>query len=306
MRSGGGRGARRWAAAPAWALLGALVSCGGLEEPRQQTEILWDTWGVPHIYAPDGARLHRAFGWAQMESHGDLVLRLYGQARGRAAEYWGPTYAEGDRFLRTMGVPGRAPQWYAAQEAEERAHLDAFAAGMNAYAEAHRERLSDEMEVVLPVTGVDVLSHVQRVFHLTFIAGDGVTALKQWMAASPGPPAPPAARGSNAWALGPRKATGEHAMLLANPHLPWSGMSLFYEAQVACPGVNASGATLVGMPVLAIAFTDYLGWTHTVNTFDGVDLYELTTSDSGYAWDGGGQPFESRCPSTGRCCGPTT
>ncbi len=49
----------------------------------QQAEIIWDTWGVPHIDARDEAGVFRAFGWAQMRDHGDLVLRLYGRARGR-------------------------------------------------------------------------------------------------------------------------------------------------------------------------------------------------------------------------------
>ena len=58
-------------------------SCRG--EPG--TEILWDTYGVPHIFAQRAQDLFRAHGWAQMEAHADLILRLYGQARGRAAEY---------------------------------------------------------------------------------------------------------------------------------------------------------------------------------------------------------------------------
>ena len=84
-------------------LVGACTSGG----PRT-TEILWDTWGVPHIYGEDAEGLHYAFGWAQMENHGDLILRLYGQARGRAAEYWGAEHVDNDRFMRTMGVPARA------------------------------------------------------------------------------------------------------------------------------------------------------------------------------------------------------
>jgi acyl-homoserine-lactone acylase len=54
--------------------------------PAPQTEILWDRWGVPHIFAGDAEGLFHAFGWAQAHSHGDLILRLYGQARGRAGE----------------------------------------------------------------------------------------------------------------------------------------------------------------------------------------------------------------------------
>jgi acyl-homoserine-lactone acylase len=52
-------------------------------------EILWDTYGVPHVFGKDEAGVLYGFGWAQVKSHANLVLRLYGQAQGRAAEYWG-------------------------------------------------------------------------------------------------------------------------------------------------------------------------------------------------------------------------
>ena len=87
-----------------------------------------------------------------------------------------------------------------------------------------------------------------------------------------------------------RSASG-NALLLANPHLPWSGYYIFYEAHLKAPGIDAYGVTLLGVPVLAIAFNDFLGWSHTVNTYDGVDLYELVLRDGGYEWDGGIEPF---------------
>ena len=46
----------------------------------EHTEILWDTWGVPHIFATNNSSLFYALGWAQAKSHGNLILRLYGQA----------------------------------------------------------------------------------------------------------------------------------------------------------------------------------------------------------------------------------
>jgi acyl-homoserine-lactone acylase len=76
--------------------------------------------------------------------------------------------------------------------------------------------------------------------------------------------------------------------------LPWSDLFLWYEAQITAPGINAYGSTLVGIPVLAIAFNDHLGWTHTVNTFDGWDLYELTLSGDGYLFDDEVRDFEQR------------
>ena len=57
--------------------------------PRPRTEVLWDRFGVPHIFAPDVVSAARAFGWSQARSHGNLLLTLFGRARGRAAEYLG-------------------------------------------------------------------------------------------------------------------------------------------------------------------------------------------------------------------------
>ncbi|MBT4496467.1 MAG: acylase [Gemmatimonadetes bacterium] len=264
-------------------LLGLLlVSCNSTRPAPKRTEILWDSWGVPHVFARSGEELHYAFGWAQMENHADLILRLYGQARGRAAEYWGASFAEGDRNIRRMGVPERARVWYEAQGMEYRVYLDAFARGMNEYAEAHRELIGDEMERVLPVTPVDAMAHLQRVIHLTFVGGAASPGARQW-----------AMTGSNAWAIGPERTANGNAMLLANPHLPWSDLFMLFEAHLVTAEVDVYGATLVGMPALAIAFNDYLGWTHTNNTFDGMDLYELTLEDGGYVWGEDVRAFET-------------
>ena len=89
-------------------LLLAPASCArnnaSPEARASGTEILWDTWGIPHIYASDAPSLGRAFGWAQMHAHANLLLDLYARARGRSAEYWGgDENAEGDRFVRTLG-----------------------------------------------------------------------------------------------------------------------------------------------------------------------------------------------------------
>jgi acyl-homoserine-lactone acylase len=255
-----------------------------LGTPPQQapTEILWDTWGVPHIYAPTEREAFRAFGYAQMRSHADLLLKLYGQARGRAAEYWGPAHLAEDRYVRTMGIPGRARAWYAEQEPAFREQLDAFAAGINQYAREHPEAIVDSVERVLPVTAEDVLAHTQRVIHFVFVAGaERARAVFG------------SEVGSNMWAIAPKRSASGHAMLLANPHLPWNDYFLFYEAQWVVPGLNLYGATLLGFPTPAIAFNDHLGWSHTVNTYDGADLYRLTLTAGGYAWDGGAKPFET-------------
>jgi acyl-homoserine-lactone acylase len=191
--------------------------------------------------------LFYAFGWAQMHSHGDLLLKLYGQARGRAAEYWGEellpsdqalrakgmpvqSYLDSDRSVHTNGIPNRARGWYTAQTPQFRRYLDAFAAGINAYAQAHPDRIADEVEVVLPVDGVDVIAHTHRVIQYEFLGLSGYvggvssqTVIEQWLKqpqAAGGVRSRPSV-GSNAWAIAPSRTSDGRAMLLANPHLLW-------------------------------------------------------------------------------------
>jgi acyl-homoserine-lactone acylase len=268
-------------AAPA-ALTSAATTAGRHAPAR--TEILWDTWGVPHIFAHDEPGLFRAFGWAQMENHADLLLRLYGQARGRAAEYWGPAYVASDTTARTFDFAGQAHRWYAQQRPAFQVDLTAFAAGINAYARAHPDRLAPDVRQVLPVGPYDVLAHTQRLFYSFLANTSGCGAVAPTGATA----------GSNGWAIGPAHAAGGHAMLLANPHLLWSDLDTLMEAQLTGPGINAYGAALVGIPVLAIAFNDHLGWMHTVSSLNGCTLYRLVRAGPWYRFDGRLHPFITR------------
>jgi acyl-homoserine-lactone acylase len=83
-------------------------------------------------------------------------------------------------------------------------------------------------------------------------------------------------------------------MLVANPHLPWSHLFTWYEQHLVGPDVDVSGVTLVGLPGIAIGFNERLGWTHTVNTYDGFDLFVLDLEGEGYRFDGEVRPFETR------------
>ncbi|HYW19661.1 MAG TPA: acylase [Nodularia sp. (in: cyanobacteria)] len=261
-----------------------VLICQSLSAVPRATEILWDTYGIPHIYGNNPQGAFQAFGWAQMQSHANLLLRLYGQARGRAAEYWGEKYLESDKWVLTMGVSKRTSSWYKAQSSGFRSYLDAFTAGINAYAKEHPDLIDEEVKVVLPVTPQDVLSHLQRVLLFTFVVDPGRVADINDTKSAPG---------SNGWAIAPKHSANGKAMLLANPHLPWGDLFLWYEAQITAPGIDAYGATLVGIPVLAIAFNDNLGWTHTVNTHDGWDAYKLKLQKDGYLFDHKVLPFET-------------
>src|SRR5690606_31129258 len=181
--------------------------------------------------------------------------------------------------------PGRARAWLAQATPEERTVVEQFVAGVNAYAQNNPDALAPEMRQVLPVTAEDVLAHVQRVVHFTFVASPQEAAAAGRAVEAPG---------SNAWAVAPSRTASGNALLLMNPHLPWGDLFTWYEAQLTSGGIDAYGVALLGMPMLNMAFNDRLGWAFTVNTYDGADLYRLSLRDGGYAWDGGVRAFDVR------------
>ena len=255
------------------------------------SEILWDSYGVPHVYGADESSTFYGFGWAQTHSQGDLLLRLYGQARARGGEYWGSDYEDVDVWLLSNGVPERGQQWYRQQSPQFRANLDAFAAGINAYAEEHAQNLDPEVLVVLPVTGADVVAHAHRLMNYVYVASpnrinDG---------SSTPPVAPEPNPGSNTWAVAPAKSASGNTLLLQNPHLPWaSGFFTYYEAHVTGPDFEMYGATQVGLPVIRFAFNQNMGISNTVNNMLGATTYLLKQAEGGYLFDGQTREFETR------------
>lgn len=268
----------------------AITSSAFGASPQKGTEILWDRFGVAHVYAKTAEDLFYGYGWAQAQSHGDLLLHLYGDSRGRGAEYFGPSSTANDEWVWTNSIPQRSAQWLAQQTPEFRSYLEAFAKGINDYAAQHPQALSAESKRVLPVTALDPLEHVHRIVHFTYmgsqrLAGTDTSAALASLLDTP------EAVGSNGWAVAPAHTANGKALLLGNPHLAWGGWQTYYEIQLTAPGIDLYGASQVGFPVLRFMFSQYLGFNQTVNSIDAVDLYRIRPQGDGYLFDGKERQF---------------
>lgn len=260
------------------------------KDSQNQTEILWDKWGVPHVYAADEAEMYHAFGWAQMQSHANLILKLYAESRGMGSEIFGERYLESDRLFHLFNLTDSAQAQYERFTGDEKLFLDSFVRGLNDYAEANPEEIYEKFRKVLPVTAIDVLAHGKRVINLEFLSGRDIGQSFNELKELEKEITP----GSNSYAIAPAKSESGKAMLVANPHLPWNDLYMFFEAHLNAPDFDVYGVTLVGMPVLNIAFNKNLGWTHTVNTIDASDRYVLTLEGDGYILDGEVRSFDEK------------
>ena len=293
----------------------ALLAIASQAAAAGKAEILWDKFGVPHIFAETREAMFYAHGRAQMQNQANLLLRLYGESRGRAAEYWGPSYLELDRWLQLNGVPERAKLWYAAQTPTFRAYLDEFARGINDFAKDNPNAFDQQYKIVLPVTGVDVVGHSLRAVHYMYMASMGRPrneanaylrnqkpaddvasadrSVEDVSAALTEEEEARALAGSNTWSIGPAHSASGNAMLLINPHLSWGDTFYRYmEVHLVGPNYDLYGAPQVGFPTPVVGFNRHSGWGRTVNTIDTVDFFRLTVTDGQYMFDGKPRPFE--------------
>jgi acyl-homoserine-lactone acylase len=247
------------------------------------TSITWDEWGVPHIYASTDEGLMYAEGWAHAQLHANLIVELYGRARGKGAEYWGKDKLQEDMMIHTLGFPELADEWTAKQDPAYKKMLAAYVKGLNDYLGKHPESVKEINRQILPLTVKDVNLHMIFVVYARFVGGGDLEMSQDWKE-----------MGSNTWAIGPSRSASHKAMLVQNPHLPWFGEFTFTETHLMKPGQNMYGSTLVGLPGLAIAFNENLGWSHTNNTIDNADLYEVQLKDGGYLLDGVKKDFTFR------------
>ena len=108
---------------------------------RAPVTVIRDRWGVPHIYASNLHDLFMAQGFVHAQDRFWQMEFWRHIGTGRLSEMLGKTTLNQDRFIRTLGWNRAAQQDLERLGPEERAILEAYAAGVNAYLEHHRDRL---------------------------------------------------------------------------------------------------------------------------------------------------------------------
>jgi len=110
----------------------------GLSAP---VTVIRDTHGAPTIEAANFNDLFFAQGYVTAQ---DRLFQMDGIRRvaaGELAEVFGSKYLKHDREQRILGLRVAAQKTIEILPAEERSHFEAYARGVNAYINSHRDRL---------------------------------------------------------------------------------------------------------------------------------------------------------------------
>jgi penicillin amidase/acyl-homoserine-lactone acylase len=267
--------------------------------------ILRDHWGVPHVFGRTDADVAYGLAWAHAEDDFPTIQAALLAARGRLASVLGEPGAANDYLVHLLRVWDVVDARYETDlDPRTRAVCEAYAEGINHYAALHPELAIPQL---YPARGKDVVAGFVHKLPLFFGLDRTLRELyaperrrsltrkgeASWRSGAEEPPF-----GSNAFAVGPGRSADGHTRLLVNSHQPWEGAVTWYEVHLRSDeGWDAVGGLFPGAPVVLHGHNRRLGWAHTVNRPDLVDVYVLTTHPDDlnqYLFEGAWRELEVR------------
>jgi len=264
-----------------------------LPKRHYDVRILRDTWGVPHVFGRTDPDVAYGLAWAHAEDDFQTIQGAMLAARGRLATVLGREGAPNDYMVQLLRIPDVVDAGYERDlRPETRALCEAYAEGINHYAALHPDEAIADL---YPARGRDLIAGVVHKTPLFFGLDRVLRGLLE-PAPSPGPSVTPT--GSNTFAVAPRRSADGFTRLAINSHQPWAGPVAWYEAHLHSEtGWDAVGGLFPGVPLILHGHNRNLGWAHTVNKPDLIDVYALEMNPAHptqYKLDGAWRELEVR------------
>jgi penicillin amidase len=292
-----------------WVFWRALPQTSGTIETwvSQPVQVDRDQLGVPHIRAKTLDDAWFVQGYTTAEDRMFQMDGLRRLASGELSEIVGPTAFETDLEARRMRMRRTAEMIYVQMPPEDKAVMEAYTRGVNAYLETHHGRYGFEFAVLgydpRPWTVVDsLLAGLQMFRTLTndwknkmvkqqMMQGgepDKIAFLFPVRAGTELMPGGDVHPGSNAWAIaGSRSANGK-PLVSNDMHRDFAVPGVWHLDHIQAPGMNVSGVALPGVPGILSGHNDRIAWGMTNLGFDVQDIYiekiDLRTGE--YLFDG--------------------
>jgi acyl-homoserine-lactone acylase len=247
-------------------------------------DIVRDSFGVPHIFAKTDAEVAYGLAWAEAEDDFKSMQMVVLPAKGLMGKVLGKQGAAGDYAFELFRCREITEEKWNTLSPEFIKLITGYVQAINDYAKKYPEEVL--VKKLFPVTLKEYIS--SSVLALTIFNGaDNV--LKNIFSNTVITIPQMDNKGSNSIAIHPAKTQTGEAFLAINAHQPNTGPQSFYEAHICSEeGLNVLGGLLAGGPCILHGVNESLGWAHTVNFCDRLDVYQLEMNpadDSQYKFD---------------------
>jgi acyl-homoserine lactone acylase PvdQ len=250
------------------------------------TTIYRDEFGIPHIFAPTLEDAAFAVGYAQAEDRLEELLKNYRRATGTMAEVLGAGSFRDDLMQRTMRHGEISQAKYDTVNPKVRGVIESFQRGVKRFMKEHPEQVPPWAQDFKPWDAIALGRYIIWNWPMGEAAGDLGRAGIQL--------GPFPYRGSNEMLIAPSRTAMNAAIAIIDPHVGWYDSIRFYEVRVYTPEYNASGVSILGMPLPSLGHSRYCSVAMTTGGPDTSDIFEEEVNPSHhgqYRYDGQWRDF---------------
>ena len=249
-------------------------------------KIARDALGVPHIRAASIEDAVYLQGYAMAQDRLWQMDMARRQPSGQLAEVLGLAGLESDLDARRWRLRHIAEAQAKVLPATEYAILAAYARGVNAFIASRHDSLPVEFTLLeydpRPWTIADTL--VVGLQMAKSLSATNEAELRKGELRQVGDKAKidtlfpvrtggESQMGSNAWVVSGQWTQSGKPLLASDPHLQFGFPSTWYQVHLQAPGLNVTGVTLPGIPMVIIGHNERIAWGITNLHFDVMDFY---------------------------------
>ncbi|MEO6730098.1 MAG: penicillin acylase family protein [Ferruginibacter sp.] len=250
-----------------------------------------DSFGVPHIFAATDPEVAYGLAWAHAEDDFNTLQLVILSGKAKLGTALGRKGAEADYVVNLLRCRQLVDEQWHTLNPDFIALIKGYVQGLNDFAKAHRQKIknknafpfNEKEYLTATVFSLSIFSGVDKV--LPKILGGTIGVIPGF-----------SSQGSNAFAFHSSKTTTGEAFLAINAHQPLEGPTAFYEAHLQSEqGWNMLGGLFPGGCLIFHGTNENLGWAHTVNNPDRIDVYQLEMNPANnnlYKFDGQWLPLE--------------
>ncbi len=262
-----------------------IFSSGQTKIDPAKIDIVRDSFGVPHIFANTDAEVAYGLAWAYAEDDFNSLQEVILPAKGLMGKVKGKSGAAGDFAFELFRCREITEERWNLLSPEFLKLIDGYVQGVNDYAAKHKNEVLHKK--IFPITMKEYISSSVLAITIFNGAGEALQRIfnnKEFIAPEFDK------KGSNASAVHNSKTLSGENYLLINAHQPNTGSQAFYEAHInSNEGLNVLGGLLAGGPCILHGVNENLGWAHTVNYNDRMDIFQLEMNPENarqYKFDG--------------------
>lgn len=239
----------------------------------KKIDIVRGKYGTPHIFADTDMEAAYGLAWAHSEDDFKTIQQTFLPVKGYLGKFLGKDGAVLDYIFQLLKCKENVDKHYGDLSPEVIKVLQGYVSGLNAYAFEHPDEVL--IKNAFPISVKEYLAGFNLVIHFF---SDAANTIKKLFNNKIKPIENYNLQniGSNAFAFRSSMTKDGKTYLNVNTHQPLEGSSAWYEAHlVSKEGWNMLGGLFPGSPVPFIGTNENLGWTHTYNYPDLIDVFQL-------------------------------